>query len=147
MNLLKSISSALGAVLLIALILMLPADAQAAAAGWQEVLRGHPKIFYMAAAGVVFVIVWAWRRFARASWDFVTRENPRIQMLPALVLSGLISAAPAIGQDFWNALVEILEGVLFSGVAPIIAHHVMKAVPQIPYGNPPKQDAPPVEPR
>lgn len=108
-----------------------------AAAGWQEALRGHPKLFYVAAAGAVFGIIYLWRRYARASWDFVTMRNPVIQQLPALVLSGLISAAPALGQDFWTVLLDILEGVILSGVTPIVAHHVLKATPAIPYGNPP----------
>lgn len=108
-----------------------------AAAGWQEALRGHPKLFYLAAAGAVFGVIYAWRKFARASWDFVTMKNPVIQQLPALVLSGLISAAPAIGQDFWTVLLDIIEGVILSGVGPIVAHHVLKATPAIPYGNPP----------
>jgi len=118
----------------------------ALAAGWQDVVhKVDPRVFYLLVSGAVFGVIWLWRRISIASWDAVTRGRPMIQQLPALVLSALMSAAPAVGKDFWSVVSDTILGVVFSGGGAILAHHLLKAAP-VPYqgGKPPA--APPLAP-
>jgi prepilin signal peptidase PulO-like enzyme (type II secretory pathway) len=105
-----------------------------------------PRIFYAGTAGLAWLLIYAWRKISMASWDAVTRKNPLLQNLPAIVLSGLISAAPAINKSFVNTLFDVIYGAFAGGAMSIVGHHMLKDSP-LPYqgGGPgPKpQDAPP----
>jgi hypothetical protein len=91
-----------------------------------------PKVLYTATAGVVWLTIYAWRKVSMASWDAVTRQNPLLQNLPAMVLSGLISAAPHFDKGFVTALVDIVYGAATAGSLSIVSHHMLKDSP-LPY--------------
>jgi hypothetical protein len=105
---------------------------------WSEVgsfLRlVDPKLFYLLVSGAVWGLIYLWRKFSISTWDAVTRQKPWVQTLPALVLSGLLSAAPAIGKDVWTVLQDVILGLVFGGGGSIFLHHVAKAAP-IPYNG------------
>ena len=111
-----------------------------------------PKLFYLAVSGLVGGLVYLWRRFSISSWDWVTRKSPAVQTLPALVLAGLISAAPTAGLPMIKVIEQIILGA-FAGALPAIAGHtVLKAIPWLPYNGgvkptPAKVDIPPAGPR
>lgn len=94
-----------------------------------------PRLFYMAVAGFCFGLIYLWRKALPASWEAVTRHNAVLQRIPALVLSGLLSAAPALGKDMWSTVTEIVMGVVISGGGATVGHHLLKAAPDkiIPY--------------
>jgi hypothetical protein len=106
-----------------------------------------PRLFYLLVAGLCFMLIWAWRRFHFSSWEAVTRHNPVLERLPALILSGLLSAAPAIGKDTWSVITEIVMGIVLGGGGATVGHHLLKAAPNkiIPYqgGAKPKDGDPP----
>lgn len=91
-----------------------------------------PRMFYAATAGLVWLVIYAWRKVSIASWDVVTRKSPLLQNLPAVVLAGLISAAPAINKSFVNTLFDVIYGALAGGALSVFSHHVMKDSP-LPY--------------
>lgn len=84
-----------------------------------------PRLFYLLVSAVTFGVIYAWRRFSFASWEAITKHNPRIQALPALLLSAFLSAMPAVGKPLLTALLDVVIG-LFSGGLAIGAHHAMK---------------------
>lgn len=90
------------------------------------------KLIYALIAGIVWLVIYLWRRFSIASWEAVTKRSPFLQQLPALILSGLLSAMPAIGKDLWTALQQIALGMLFGGGGAAAVHNLLKASP-IPY--------------
>jgi hypothetical protein len=91
-----------------------------------------PMLFYTAVSAATGLLIYLWRKISYASWDAVTRRNPLLQNLPALVLAGLMSAAPALGKPFWPALGTIVFGILFGGGTAIFSHHALKDSP-LPY--------------
>jgi hypothetical protein len=104
-----------------------------------------PEVFYTAVAMLTGGLIYLWRKLSYASWDAVTRKNPLLQDLPAVILSGLMSVAPALDKAFWPALGHILFGAVFGGGTAIVAHHALKDSP-LPYtgGTPPE---PPMFPK
>jgi len=109
----------------------------------------NPKLFYLLTAGVVWVLIWAWRKVSIDSWNAVTRQNPLLQNLPSIVLSGLISAAPALNKGFVDALTDILYGAFAGGAMSVFSHHLLKESP-LPYqggGPAPKPTAPDPDPK
>lgn len=97
-----------------------------------------PKLFYAMVAALTGAIIYAWRRLSFSTWDAVTKKKPLLQDLPALVLAGLMSAAPSIGKGVIPIVGNVLFGVLFGGGTAIFAHHALKDSP-LPYdgGKPP----------
>jgi hypothetical protein len=93
-----------------------------------------PKMFYTAVAMLTGGLIYLWRRFSFSTWEAVTRKQPLLQDLPALVLAGLMSAAPAIGKGFIPVLGNILFGILFGGGTAIFGHHALKDSP-LPYNG------------
>ena len=108
-----------------------------------------PKLVYAMISAIAGLLIYAWRKISIASWDLVTRKNEILQTLPAMILSGLMSAAPAIGTPTWNLVGNIVFGAFFSGGASIVGHQILKASP-LPYnGGQPLAPPlfPPEEPR
>lgn len=99
-----------------------------------------PKLFYLAVAGLTWLLIYAWRKFSISTWNAVTRQKPILENLPALVLSGLMSAAPAIDKGFLAVVVNLIYGAIASGSVSIVTHHMLKDSP-LPYegagGTPP----------
>jgi len=94
-----------------------------------------PKLFYALVAGLTWLVLYVWRRISIASWDAVTKKSPALQQLPALVLSALMSAAPAIGKGVGDVVQQVLLGVLFGGGGAALLHNLPAASP-LPYtGN------------
>lgn len=120
------------------LVLLIPAVAHA---GWREVVQStDPLIFYGAVAGMTWLLIWAWRRFLPNAWVFVTKKSPNLQQLPAFVLAGLMSAAPAIGvKSIWQVVQQVLIGAMASGLGSMGIHTAMKEATFLPYqgGKPP----------
>lgn len=101
-----------------------------------------PKTVYTAISTLTFGIIYLWRKFSYSTWTAVTRRQPLLEDLPAIVLSGLMSVAPALNRSFWPALWHILFGALFGGGTTIWAHHALKDS-AIPYnGGQPKAPPP-----
>jgi hypothetical protein len=93
-----------------------------------------PKIVYTAVSALAGLMVYVWRKVSIESWDAVTRKNEILQTLPAVILSGLMSAAPAIGKPLINVVANIVFGAFFGGAGAIVGHQVMKASP-LPYNG------------
>jgi len=93
-----------------------------------------PKLVYAMISAIAGLIIYAWRKISIASWDAVTRKNELLQALPAMILAGLMSAAPAIGKDTWNVVGNIVFGAVFSGGASIVGHQLLRASP-LPYNG------------
>jgi hypothetical protein len=98
-----------------------------------------PKIVYSAVSALAGLMVYAWRKISIESWDAVTRKNEILQTLPAVILSGLMSAAPAIGKPLINVVANIVFGAFFGGAGAIVSHQVLKASP-LPYNGGIKPD-------
>jgi hypothetical protein len=115
-----------------------------------------PKIAYLLVAGLTWLLVWAWRRWLPGLWDTVTRKGAALQQLPALVLSALLSTAPALGKPLWEAVQQIVISTAMGWFSSMGLHVAMKDIPALPYdgarkalGRPPVTPAEPapVEPR
>jgi hypothetical protein len=102
-----------------------------------------PKLFYLIVSGIVGGVIWAWRRLSISSWDWVTRRSPSIQQLPALVLAGLLSYAPAAGLPLIKVLEQVILGALAGALPAIAGHEMMKKIPQLPYNGGKAPAAPP----
>ena len=112
-----------------------------------------PRVAYGAVAGLTFLIVWAWRRFLPGLWDAVTKRGAALQQLPGLVLSALLSTAPALGKPLFQAVQEILISTAFGWIGASGVHVLMKDNPAVPYdgarkalGRPPIAPSPPPSP-
>ena len=104
-----------------------------------------PKIVYLAVAGLTWLIVWAWRRYLPKVWDAVTKKGPVLQQLPAIVLSALMSAAPAIGKPLAQAVQDVLISTVLGWLTASGFHFALKEAP-VPYdgarkalGRPPEK--------
>jgi len=93
-----------------------------------------PKLVYLMISGIAGGIIYLWRKFSIESWDAVTRHNEILQTLPALILSGLMSAAPAVGKGLWTVIGNIIVGAIVGGSTAIVGHQVLKASP-LPYNG------------
>jgi hypothetical protein len=113
----------------------------------------NPRMFYLLVAGGVFLLIYMCRRFAPGLWDTVTLHRPKLQALPALLLSALFTAMPAFGKGMWDVITEVVIGVAVGG-GTIAGHHILKAMPDkiVPYhggkahGDREPPDAPPGPP-
>ena len=94
--------------------------------------RLDPKLFYALVAGTTWLALYLWRRISIASWDAVTKKSPWLQQLPALILSALLSAMPAIGRGVFNVVQQVLLGMLFGGGGAALLHNLPAASP-LPY--------------
>lgn len=103
-----------------------------------------PKLFYALVAGVTWLVLYLWRRISIASWDAVTKKSPALQQLPALVLSALMSAMPAIGKDAVDVIQQVLLGLLFGGGGAALLHN-LPAASALPYTGG-RKAAPPLFP-
>lgn len=102
-----------------------------------------PTLFYGMVAGLTWLIIWAWRRFLPNTWVWATKKSPNLQQLPAFVLAGLISAAPAIGiKSIWEVVQQVLIGAFASGLTSMGIHTAMKEATFVSYrgGKPPAVD-------
>jgi hypothetical protein len=100
-------------------------------------------VFYGAVAGLTWLIIWAWRRYFPNAWVFVTKKSPNLQQLPAFILAGLMSAAPAIGvKSIWQVVQQVIIGSVASGLGSMGIHTAMKEATFLPYqgGKPPAVD-------
>lgn len=134
------------ALLVAGVVLLLPGVAHA---GWQEVVQTtDPMVFYGAVAGLTWLLIWAWRRFLPNAWVFVTKKSPNLQQMPAFVLAGLMSAAPAIGvKSIWQVVQQVVIGSVASGLTSIGVHTFAKEATFLPYqGGKPPAVAPPSPP-
>ena len=125
--------------LLVALfVLLVPAVAHA---GWREAVQAtNPMLFYGAVSGATWLLIWAWRRYLPNAWVFVTKKSPNLQQLPAFILAGLMSAAPAIGvKSIWEVVQQVLIGMFASGLGSMGIHTALKETTLVPYqgGKPP----------
>lgn len=109
--------------------------------------EGSPSLFYVGISALVGGLIYGWRKVSIRSWDWVTRNSPTVQQLPALVLSALLSAAPAVGKPLGALVVQTILGALAGALPAIAGHTILKAIPWIPYqGGDPKPPAPPPPP-
>lgn len=97
-----------------------------------------PKLFYAIVAGLTWLLIYLWRKFSLGTWDALTKGRPFVEHMPALILSGLISLAPALDKGFWPALENLIYGIVFGGGAAVFGHRFLKDSP-LPYtgGTPP----------
>jgi hypothetical protein len=93
-----------------------------------------PKIVYSAISAQAGLMIYVWRKVSIKTWDAVTRKNEMLQTLPAIILSGLMSAAPAIGKPLLNVVANIVFGALFGGAGAVVSHQILKASP-LPYSG------------
>lgn len=93
-----------------------------------------PKIVYSAVSALAGLIIYVWRKVSISTWDAITRKNEILQTLPAVILSGLMSAAPAIGKPMLNVVANIVFGAIFGGAGAIVGHQVLRASP-LPYNG------------
>jgi len=113
-----------------------------------------PRIAYLLTAGLTWLLVWAWRRFLPKLWDAVTQKGAALQQLPALVLSALLSTAPAMGKPLWEAVQQILISTTLGWLGATGFHVMAKDNPMVPYdgarkalGRPPVPTSTPDVPR
>lgn len=83
---------------------------------------------YALIAAAVWGVVYGVRRLLPGLWAFVTRCNPKFEMLPAMVLSALSTAAVTDWHGILGALQQVAIGLLLS-LIPIGFHHVAKEAP------------------
>lgn len=109
-----------------------------------------PKIAYLVVAGLTWLLVWLWRRFLPGAWDAVTRRGAALQQLPALVLSALLSTAPALGKPLWEAVQQVVISTVLGWLTATGFHVALKDNPVVPYdgarkplGRPPVEPSPP----
>jgi hypothetical protein len=91
-----------------------------------------PRAWYLASAGIVWLVTWIWRRFLPGLWALATAKGPALTQLPVIVLGALISAAPAIGKPLWALVQETIVGAILSAVSAQGVHAALKALP-VPY--------------
>jgi hypothetical protein len=106
-----------------------------------------PKVVYLVVAGLTWLLVWAWRKFLPGLWDAVTKKGAALQQLPALILSALLSAAPALGKPLWEAVQQVVIGTVLGWIGSTGFHVIVKDNPAVPYDGARKQlGRPPVDP-
>ena len=69
--------------------------------------------------------------------DLFAKLPPSVQALPALFVSGVLSALTAVEPTLAAVLANFLGGAAVGGAAAVGLHHMAKASP-LPYGDPPK---------
>ena len=109
----------------------------------KNILDGiNPTLFYLAVSGVTWLLVWAWRRWLPGLWVAATKKSPTLQQLPALVLAGLMSAAPALGRPLWDVVQQVVLGAIMGALTSAGIHWSAKEIPWVPYqgGKPPAVD-------
>lgn len=104
-------------------------------AGWRDALNAiYPGLWNAALGLIVVLIVWGLRRWRP---DVFARLPPAVQMLPAMVLSAIVTALSATSPTIGGFLSQLLAGTLIGGTTAIGAHRVLKESP-LPYGGPGK---------
>lgn len=88
---------------------------------WLESI--HPLAPHVAIALVVWLAVWAVRKWAPHTWQKLPTS---VQSLPALLLAEALSVASS--ADATQAMVNAVLGVL-AGVLAVGGHHVLKDLP------------------
>lgn len=98
-----------------------------------HIMNIDPKAIYLLVAGLTWLIVWAWRRWLPGLWDTVTQKGAALQQLPALVLSALLSTAPALGKPLWEAVQQIVISTAMGWFSSMGLHVALKDNPAVPY--------------
>ncbi len=88
-----------------------------------------PRLWYLFTAGVVWLILWLWRRYLPSVWAALTARNPAFSQLPIILIGGLINAAPALGKPLWQFVQETVIGAVLSAVSAQGFHAALKALP------------------
>lgn len=114
------------------------------AADVRQGLEGiHPQAPWFLLAGLVWLAVFCVRRYYPAAWETLESWGPQgkpaalaFQALPAVIMGAAVAALSA-GQDPWVAVYGAVSGA----VAPLV-HHLLKAIPWLPYTGKTGQDGP-----
>lgn len=109
-----------------------------------------PRIAYLLVAGLTWLLIWAWRRWLPGLWDTVTKKGAALQQLPVLILSALLSTAPALGKPLVEAVQQIVISTALGWLSSMGFHVMLKDNPALPYdgarkalGRPPVPPSPP----
>jgi len=95
-------------------------------------LKIDPKIWYLAAAGIVWLLTYLWRRFWPSMWAAANAKNPALSQLWLTMLGALISSAPAIGKPLGTMVEEMLVGAVLTTIGAQGIHAMLRAAP-VPY--------------
>lgn len=88
-----------------------------------------PKLWYIAASGIVWLVTYLWRRFLPGLWAAAVAKSPALSQLWLTLLGGLISAAPAVGKPLGAFVEELLVGAFLSAVGAQGLHAAFKSLP------------------
>jgi hypothetical protein len=94
----------------------------------------HPSLPFLVTAAIVGSLVWLWKKVHAKSFDGLPTG---LKAIPGLVIAGLLSAMSTDGP-----ILTVIVDAVIGGFTAAGGHHALKDISWLPYGNPPKEDAP-----